>query len=561
VPLRIAQSQTPSQFRDLLIDIISRENEQVTNTQGSVADGRSAIFGVMVLTFFAGLPTAVWGEGSAQIGLNQRLLDFDEALAQGFADDASSASLFVDILAAGEIINISVCGVTNTDDIDIEIFDSAENSVFTQSLTDANVDCGDPLTGLLTNPATFGVTLPGTYRVSLQNTSGSSFGDRFFQRYDVSVTPPGSTDDPDPTVAAGRLWAYSWNFNAGSFDEGSSTDSDFFVLVPGGRSNSKYVWLLDLNNFAGFGYNIVANDIGVDAPNSGYSTNTNGNSVAYKFPVYTGLPAIADPLPSAPPAISGVRFLDNDGVDSGISPGSSVGVQDAGTFEFTSDVTGTYAILIDIDQDGSFGNSGDRLLLGPAVAGPNSVFWDGADANGVPLPVGTYNARISVRMGEYHFVANDAETSGGPIVDGLSIFLSDLVGNVSNTQVYWDDVTVLGAGAGGTSTLPNGELSGTSAGSHTWGDFTGSGFGNIRLIDTYVFGFTTTTTAVTYITSDDIPLTGTDGVVDISNVTPVGGSLGITVTDADLNTDASVVESVAVSVTNGTTGELEQIVG
>ena len=357
----------------------------------------------------------------------------------------------------------------------------------------------------------------------------------------------------------GRLWAYSWNFNAGGFNSTRTTDADLYILVPGGRPATNYIWQLDLNNFAGFGYSIVANDLGVDAPNSGYSTPTAGNTVSYKFPVYTGVPVVANPLPTMPPVISNARFVDDAGVDSGISPGSTAGTQDSGNFEFDSDVDGTYAVLIDIDGDGTFGDPGDLLLLGIATAGANTVPWDGADADGNTLAAGSYNASISVRMGEYHFVANDAETSGGPAEDGLTIFLSDTAGVLSNTQVYWDDVTVLGAGAGGTSTLPNGELSGTSAGSHTWGDFSAGGFGNARYLDTYVYGLTTTVTTATYITNDDTPLVGVDGVVSISSVTPAGNDLVVEVTDSDLNINSGIVDTVGVDVTNDATGEIEQI--
>ena len=372
-------------------------------------------------------------EGSAQIGLTQRLLDTDVAQAQGYATDTISASWFVDIVTAGEVINISLCGSSNTSNIEIEIFDPSDTSVFTTSLGDSNVDCADPMSAPLTNPVRYTTTTTGAYRIELQNTSSTTFANSLFERYDISVTPDAVTN-PDPTVAAGRLWAYSWNFNAGSFAESDSTDADFYVLVPGGRPNTNYTWMLDLNNLAGFGYNIVANDLGVDAPNSGYSTPTAGNSVSYKFPVYAGLPAIASPEPVSPPSVTNLRFVDADGVDRTISPGTTIGVQDSGTFQFDSDISGTFAVTIDIDQDGEFGDAGDVLLLGNAIPGSNSVAWDGTDALGNVLPAGTYNARVNVRMGEYHFIANDIETSGGPTEDGLTIFRSDLLGNLSSSQ-------------------------------------------------------------------------------------------------------------------------------
>ena len=523
------------------------------------------VFMTLVITGSAVWLETAHAEGSVQFGLSQRMYDAERALASGRASDADSSSLFVDILTAGEVINISACGSVNSDTVTVDIFDPTGTSVFTGAETLDNgtngglIDCANAMNAPLTNPFRYVTQTTGAYRIVLQNTSQTSpSNDSVFERYDVTVTPDTSTN-PDPRVAAGRLWSYSWNMRASAYTEAESTDANLYALVPGGRPDTNYIWQLDLNNFAGFAYSIIANNIGVDAPNSGYSTPKAGNSIAYKYSVYLGVPAIADPRPTEPPTISNLRFIDNAGEDNGISPGVTTGVQDSGAFEFDSDVAGTYAILIDIDQDGSFGDAGDLLLLGSTVAGSNSVSWNGSDANGETLSPGTYNARISVRMGEYHFIANDAETSGGPSEDGLTIFLSDRSGNLTNTQVFWDDITVLGAAADGTSTLPSGESSGTSAGRHTWGDFTTSGFGNRRFIDTYVYGLTTTVTTIVHITSDDTRLTGVDGTVDVPRVTELGSALTVTVTDADANTNAGVAESVGVDVVNDVTSELEQI--
>jgi len=262
------------------------------------------------------------------------------------------------------------------------------------------------------------------------------------------------------------------------------------VLIPGGRPSTNYVWQLDLNNFAGYGYNLVANSLGLDAPNSGYSDDKTGNSVSYQFPQYVGYPAIADPRPTTAPSVTNVRFVDSDGQDYAISPDGTTGVQDSGVFEFNTDVTGTYSVLIDLNQDGIYGNAGDRQLLGLASVGLNQVPWDGTDANGATPSPGTYYAQVRVQMGEYHFIANDAETSGGGTNNGLTIYLANPDGSTSDTTVYWDDVTLIPT-AGGTSNTPTGASSGTAAGKHTWGNFGGSGFGNERFIDTYVFGLAT----------------------------------------------------------------------
>ncbi|GLS24724.1 OmpA family protein [Marinibactrum halimedae] len=489
-------------------------------------------------------------EGSAQMGLNQPLQDSNNS----YAIDDNTRSFFVDILTAGEVINFSLCGGSNTDELSIEVFDPDGLSVLSTTLTESNVDCNDPMNAPLSNPLRHTTSKSGTYRVLLENTFGS-----VFDRYDITVTPDALTN-PDPTIAAGRLWAYSWSFSTSSFAESDATDADLYALVPGGRPNTNYIWALDLNNFSGYVYNIVANSIGVNAPNSGYSTPSSGNSATYKFPIYLGVPQVADPQPNQSPSVGSARFIDNENQDSGISPSTTTGSQDSGFFEFTSDIEGTYAINIDINENGEFGDPGDLLLLGETTPGLNQVAWNGTDALGNILPLGSYNAQINVRMGEYHFVADDVETSGGPIEDGLTIFLSDQTGNLSDTLVYWDDVTVLGEAAGGTSTLPNGESSGTPAGRHTWGNFARDSLGDQRLIDTYVYGLSTKATVLTHITSDDSLITGTDGTISLAAPRSIpGDTLSMSVTDPDLNISDTITESVVVTVINDITGEVEQV--
>ena len=86
-------------------------------------------------------------------------------------------------------------------------------------------------------------------------------------------------------------------------------------------------------------------------------------------------------------------------------------------------------ITIDINQNGQFG-AGDRLLLGKMKANIlSSIEWDGTDASGSVVPNGSYPVKLELRIGEYHFIAEDVETSGGGsnddgtgLDDGLTIF-------------------------------------------------------------------------------------------------------------------------------------------
>ncbi|MBE9046450.1 DUF11 domain-containing protein [Pleurocapsales cyanobacterium LEGE 10410] len=480
------------------------------------------------------LPSVANAEGSAQIGLNQPLYEY------GYSGSSLllpiDRPLYVDILSAGEVINVSLCGDADNENVRAVIYNSSGAEVYDTGIVAANISCTNPLNSELTDPFRYVTTAADTYEVRLFNEVGN-----VLERFDVTVTPNTSTN-PDPTEAQGRLHAYSWAFNAGTFAETGSADSDYYTLVPGGRAGQNFVWLLDLNNFAGFVYEIVANNIGVDAPNSGLSTPRSGNSVSALYPIYLGYPDIAGSRPTIPPDIAGFTFTDDEGVDYSISPGSTTGVQDSGTFQFTTDVDGTYAITIDTNENGNFG-AGDTLLLGVATPGINTVDWDGRDNEGNILPEGAYDAQLEVRLGEYHFVAGDAETSGGGTNNGLTIYEALNDTTTLDTLVFWDDLTLLG----GTTTLPDGALSSTPQGKHTWGNFTGDGFGNQRYIDTYVYGdLTIANTPVAIDAADEPPDYGDapDSYGDASHITYATPSVYLGSirpdgeTDTQLGTDA-----------------------
>ncbi len=450
----------------------------------------------LALLAMLGAAAPVWAEGSFQFGLRQPLTEYGYTAGNIPRGDRP---VFVDIANLGETINVSICGTADSDTLRVEIYDSLATLVASQNLASSNVACNNSMSAPLTNPFRFTPASTGTYSIRLFNTSGTKFQ---LYRWDVTVTPNALTN-PDPTARGGRVWALDWSIEGFSFSKSDATDANLYVLTPGGSGFNNYVWQLDLNNMSGFGYSIIANEIGVNPPNSGYSVNQSGNSSTPLHPIYLSYPAVALPSPAAPPTLTGVRFIDDADIDKTISPNTTPGVQDDGFFEFTSDVSGIYWIVIDTDRDGTY-EASDRRLTGHCVAGLNRIAWDGRGPGNSVLPDATYPTFVQVRIGEYHFVAQDIETSGGD-EPGLTIYeaLSDVV--FSDTQVYWDDQTFLG----GTTTLPAGLPSTTAR--HTWGNFTGSGFGDNRFIDTYVYGSASEQTTDAIISSSDAPLADNDG--------------------------------------------------
>lgn len=493
------------------------------------------------------LSAPVMAEGSFQLELrdgnpnsipaeSQGLLEYDSTYSGPTTSGITQKDrpIYVDV-QAGEVINISACGRNNSDSVEVELFYHPPGTFdeFTSpppiSLTKVadtgtvgnNVSCTSPFNGVIANPLVRYDTDPsvggegtGTYEVRLFNRSQNG-NNGTLSRFDVTLTPDTSTN-PDPRLNQGRLWSYIWGFRGSSFAQTHAADTNYHVPVPGGFPGTNYVWRLDLNNFAGFAYEIIANELGVDSPNTagdnvaGLSVPINGNSATPQYKVYLSYPTLnIDPVPTQAPTISNLRFEDNAGVNSTFTPGTTSGIQDTGFFRFTADAEGTYNIIIDTDDgngngpDGIYG-VGDVSLLGTTQANvETAVEWDGKDIDGNVLPLGTYNAQVQVRLGEYHFVATDAETSGGGAQNGLTIFQAFLNGGTANTRVFWDDITGLGNPPGGTTTLPNGALSNTSAGKHTWGNFTSSGFGDLRHIDTYVYGSTNSGVSTAVIEATD----------------------------------------------------------
>lgn len=441
------------------------------------------IFGLVILLL---LPfDGVRAEGSWQMGLFEGL-SYRQPLYETNAN-ANRSVLRVDILNPGEVINVLACGSNNNSNIRVLMYDPFGALVY-NTTAGPNVDCEDPFTSTF-NPAAVNAhqhvtNTTGVYEIHLANLNGT-----FLRRFDVTVTN-NVNDAIDPQENGGRLWSDYWYFWAGSFAQSASTDADLYVVADGGFTGTYFVWKLDLNNFAGYGYGLKGNKLGVVSPNAagdvvaGMSVPSAGNSIVEEFPIYLSYPEKNYPEPTQTFSVSELEFIDEDNTDNAITSGGS------GTFSFTTDFTGeaVYEIIIDTGSptgggpDGVYGQ-GDVFLRSNAVPGVNSTQWDGTDNNGDPVPLGAYTAELNVRTGEYHFVADDVETSGGPNDRGLKIYRAQPNGIDLPTRIYWDDLTVLNSPA------PDAfNHTGIYDGDHNWGAFNSGGVGNVALIDTYTYG-------------------------------------------------------------------------
>lgn len=306
------------------------------------------------------------------------------------------------------------------------------------------------------------------------DTDGNQFGT--VSAWDITVVNNGEEKK-------GRVFTKYIALNMGS--NGRSLNSEFFIQTKDG-----YRYLTNMNGLDPFGFLFFSNNRGFidetddstlyhsaktdnneltsffgnvvvqDPTDPDDATNTNiTHLVFFNRPDPQALDFLGIPRnPATPPTPENFSFTGNVG-DSGNQT-----IEDAGG-NFTFDVSlggldGSYRIIIDTNDpnddpsngefnpDGKFDPSVDTVLRNPAVSGTNVVEWDGKDNDGniVPQSNDPYDARITLRFGEYHFPMLDPENNP----PGLEIELEnapsafpeieDKDGNFINRfTVYYDE--------------------------------------------------------------------------------------------------------------------------
>ena len=498
-------------------------------------------------------PRVALAEGTAQLGATQNL--------------RSGTRISVDILQAGEVINISAGNdadgaldavevvITDPDGV---ILNGGNPYVISPTNPGWLAAPGSPLPATLATPLQVVTTKVGVYALRFANTRKDSNGFvvDLVDPFDITVTPDTSTavNPYSPPGGLSRVHSTQWAINAGTFAQSGATNAAFYVLTPTGPATDQ-TWKLQFGGLAGYIFEVQGNEIGMPSPNSSFSveeflplrTPCPGGYVervvgtagekscvavgpAPQFEIYLGVPAVAKGGGAAP-VITNFAFA---------GPNQRCQCAVAGlnsSFTFESDSAASYHLTIDTNGDGKFDPaSGDVLLAGKAVVGLNTIAWDGKDNSGVAVPAAAaYNAQLSVRLGEFHFVGRDIETAK----PGLRIFSVDVSNKqnpvVASTKMYWNDTRIGTTSSRGVpipsnelslpvSTLPDGLASGDPnaaaicgnenvsivPNAHCWGNFTSANEppspGNERYIDTWVFFRQTVVTTATCVhdgASDD----------------------------------------------------------
>jgi hypothetical protein len=282
-----------------------------------------------------------------------------------------------------------------------------------------------------------GVTKYGSAR-----SSGTKITFTTAQTYYVRLGSGLDEDNWDLTVKSstgaeqtGRVFSYAWQIDATDFSEPNKWSGSVYTVVDGGDTGHDGVVEMKTDGLAGYLYLVTANRDGGEGRNGRSWTPGVGESIPAEYRVYINPPENASYNPIEP-EITAASFSAGD-LDCGtVAPGVV-----EGKFEFTSNVTGTYHVVCDLNDDGEFDISSDEdlHLLDAAAIGTNTVLWDGYENDGsTPVPPGSYSCIIILTVGEFHYLAADIETS----YKGFRLFEVDDAGNRSGLNMYWNDADV-----------------------------------------------------------------------------------------------------------------------
>jgi gliding motility-associated-like protein/uncharacterized repeat protein (TIGR01451 family) len=330
-----------------------------------------------------------------------------------------------------------------------------------------------------------------------ENWSGQNNNSHAIRAWDISVI---SADGV--TLIPGRTYATVMNmYNSGGYY------SSAYVLT-----NDGYVYQVNNNGMTGLGFAYFVNNKGITdgtddtakpiyksvaAPNNiklnikdprdpdGDATVT--HKMFYTFPD-PNMPGSATyfggttwlRVPKVIPTVSGITVQGVEGTSGQVS-------RKGATIKFKANMAGVYRVSL--TGQAPFVT---REITGSAVAGDNTVLWDGKDGAGALATPGSsvITVKVTLQGAEVHFPFLDVENNvQGIIIEQLN---NDGSKKTGGDIVYWDDSDFPDIA---TASKPrfNGN-SGSGISSNTNGHIWGNLYGDVRAMDTwtYILGDATT---------------------------------------------------------------------
>ncbi len=276
------------------------------------------------------------------------------------------------------------------------------------------------------------------------------------------------------TKQEGRLYSDYWQLNSHYFSEsplqsGSyvpsrisksyGADSNFYIVAntrgfTSQSGNPAHVFKIEYDNISGFRWQVSANQTGIEGiteqswcqygdpdenqlcPPSG----TQAKQHTGEYLIYLNEPEVDEPLKPdiTIDASQAYLFVDELGTNT-ISPNGD-GNQDEGYFKFTSNIRGSYQIVVDTDGDGVFDTSKDWSKVDKITLPKVNVPWGGVDRDGHPIQNKIYKYRVTLIAGETHFPMADIEEN----YNGFTISKLGEDGKYHDEKMYWNDEKVRG---------------------------------------------------------------------------------------------------------------------
>ncbi len=390
---------------------------------------------------------------------------------------------------------------------------------------------------------------PGTYELNFEIVDLNADGDTEpLVDWEITVTDLGGTPIP------GRVFAERWRIDAGGYASQFATDGSFYAVVPSGGPGTEAVVELKAEGLAGFKYHLIANAEGVRDGNgrSKYPTSTYSAYANLALYLAPPDPALVD-YTTVAPSLTNESLTPQSGLCGEVAPGVP-GAE--GVVEFESNVSGVAHLVCDLNDDGVFDltSDDDYHLLVEATAGTNSFVWDGIDNVGNLVPAGTYECELLLTVGEFHFVANDIETS----FPGFRVFRVDDDGTRTGLDMYWNDAEIppgndvtmpdfqaslTTSGAGGVASGDYGDPVVVNDNARSWGNFAALSKGNDALLDTYTWLDDDRGGPFVVTVADATLDTDGDGLPDAEEDCVTGTDPDLADTDADGLSDRSEVDN------------------
>lgn len=155
--------------------------------------------------------------------------------------------------------------------------------------------------------------------------------------------------------------------------------------------------------------------------------------------------------------------------------------------DLTISLPGVVDILVDLNNNEIY-DEGVDIILSYNFDSPGTyhIIWDGVDASGNLLPLGTdINFIAAVIFFPVHFPIFDFEQSLGIRITNIR------PGNVEDNMIYWDDTNLSTSGltTGQTASNPRVNVTGVMGPDHTWFATGDNGFGNNRTLNTWAASY------------------------------------------------------------------------